>query len=72
MLKIEGCSIDEVKAKLILISSVSLNTTPSMALDILIASNGFQRVGFLESEHLEPAVGYLNKNIAGGSLGLAG
>lgn len=41
MLKFEGQNLGQVKAKLVLISSVSLNTTPSMALDILIASNGF-------------------------------
>lgn len=70
MIKFQGQVLDNITAKYIVISSVSIDTTPSRALDILIASNQFKRIGFLDSKYIEPAVGYLNKNISQGGLGL--
>lgn len=72
MIKFIGQPVENLDAKFVIISSVSFSTTPSRALDILIGSNQFRRVGFLDSKCIEPAVGYLNKNIEGGSLGLPG
>jgi hypothetical protein len=72
MLKYNGQPIDIAGATYIIISSVSFSTTPSRALDLLIASNGFRRIGFVDSKLIQPAVGVLNKNIEGGLLGLAG
>lgn len=63
MIKNEGQVIKKIEAQCVIISSVSVNTTPSRALDILIASNQIKRIGFLESKLIEPAVGYLNKKI---------
>lgn len=39
MIKYNGEVIDNIEASYIIISSVSFSTTPSRALDILIASN---------------------------------
>lgn len=56
--------------KQLIMPSVGYGSAPSLAIDLLIASNGFKRVAFFESRHLEPSVGYLNKNIENGALGL--
>jgi hypothetical protein len=72
MIKHNGQPVDISDAKYIIISSVSFSTTPSRALDLLIASNEFRRVGFLDSKLIQPAVGYLSKRIEGGGLGLSG
>ena len=69
MIKYTGEKVDFTDKQLIL-PSIGYGSAPSLALDILIASNGFQRVGFFDSRHLEPSVGYLNKNIENGALGL--
>ena len=53
-----------------IVSGVSVGGVPTYALDLLIVANGFKRIGFLRSEHLEPSVGYLHPNIEGGALGL--
>lgn len=39
MIKFQGQVLGNITAKYIVISSVSIDTTPSRALDILIASN---------------------------------
>jgi hypothetical protein len=39
MIKYNGQVIENIEAKYVIISSVSFSTTPSRALDILIASN---------------------------------
>lgn len=36
----------------------------------MIVSNGFKKIGYFYSDYLEPSVGYLNKNVDSGSLGL--
>lgn len=64
--------MENINASYIIVGSASLNSTPSRALDILIASNGFKRIAYLDSKHIEPAVGYLNKKIENGGLGLSG
>ena len=69
MIKYTGENIDFTDGQLI-IPSVGFGSAPSLAIDLIIASNGFKRVAFLESRHLEPSVGYLNKNIEDGALGL--
>lgn len=70
MIKFQGHVLDNISARYIVISSVSFNITPSRALDILIASNGFKRIGYLDTKFIEPAVGYLNKSIENGNIGL--
>ena len=49
--------------KLVIVSGVSIGGIPTYAIDLLIMANRFKRIGFLRSEHLEPSVGYLHKNI---------
>ena len=52
------------------VSALSAGLVPTYALDALITRNEFQRIAFFHSDFLEPSVGYLPKNIEGGSLGL--
>lgn len=69
MIKFIGPQTD-LAYKHIIIPSLGVGTAPTLAIDILIASNSFKRVAFIHSKHVEPSVGYLNKNIEGGALGL--
>ena len=45
---------------------------PTFTFDELIVTNGFRRIAYVQSDYLEPSVGYLPKEIEGGALGLPG
>jgi hypothetical protein len=59
-----------LEGKTLIINGISAGYVPTFAFDHLIALNCFERVAFLESDYLEPSVGYLPPNIEEGALGL--
>lgn len=69
MIKFTDAEVN-LSGKKLIMPSLGIGSAPSMALDLLIASNQFKRVAYLHSSNLEPSVGYLHPKIENGSLGL--
>ena len=48
-----------LQGKVLLLNAISAGHVPTYAFDHLIVLNRFQRVAFLQTDFLEPSVGYL-------------
>lgn len=53
----------DLEGKLLIVNAISAGYVPTFTLDELIVSNGFNRIAFLDSDYLEPSVGYLPNEI---------
>lgn len=54
------CSL---KGMTLMISGISVGNVPVLTCDEIISHNGFKRIAYFQTSHLEPSIGYLPANI---------